>query len=116
MLDDSPDLAAHRVAFAPAQTFDLLGDVLAVETVVGDRHRAQHHRLMLGPGVKVVVVASSIRHGRHRLEVPPTTSADMRQSASFAASSCCNGPRAAPRGISPIGADNITWNLPRTTK
>ena len=67
MLDDSPDLAAHRVAFAPAQTFDLLGDVLAVEAIVGDRHRAQHHRLMLGPGKEVVLVTGSVGHGLHRL-------------------------------------------------
>ena len=67
MLDNPPDLAAHRVAVAPAQTLDLLGDVLAIETVVSNRHRAQHHRLMLRPGKEVVVVARSIRHGYHRL-------------------------------------------------
>ena len=64
MLDDPPDLAAHRVALALAQILDLLGDMLAVEAVVGNRQRAQHHRLMLSPGIKVVVVARSVRHRR----------------------------------------------------
>ena len=32
----------------------------AVEAIVGDRHRAQHHRLMLGPGKEVVLVAGSV--------------------------------------------------------
>ena len=67
MLDDAPDLAADRVALAPAQILDLLGNILAIETVVGDLHRAQHHRLMLRPGEEVVVVVRSIRHGGHRL-------------------------------------------------
>lgn len=64
MLDDAPNLAAHCVALAPPQILDLLGKVLTIEMVVGDGHRAQHHRLMLGPGVEVVVVKRCIRHGR----------------------------------------------------
>ena len=67
MLDDAPDLVAHRVTLTPAQGLDLLGEILTIEAVVGDCHRAQHHRLVLGPGVEIVVVARSIRH-RHRLK------------------------------------------------
>jgi hypothetical protein len=67
MLDDPPDLVAHRIPFAPAQALDLLGDIVAVETIVDDRHRAQHHRLMPGPGKKVILVAGSVGHGHHRL-------------------------------------------------
>src|SRR6516162_2442811 len=64
MLDDATDLAAHCVALALTQIFDLLGDVLAIEPVVGDAQRAQHLGLVLGPGVKIVFVAWSIRHYR----------------------------------------------------
>ena len=62
MFDDPADLAAHSVALALAQIFDLLGDVLAVEPIVGDRHRPQHLRLMLGPSIEVILVTWSVRH------------------------------------------------------
>jgi hypothetical protein len=64
MLDDAADLTANRIARAFAQIFDLLGDVFAIESVVGDGHRAQHLGLVLRPGVEIVVVAWSIRHRR----------------------------------------------------
>jgi len=47
MLDDAPDLAADGVSLAPSQGLDLLGDVVAVEAIIGDRHRAQQTR----PGI-----------------------------------------------------------------
>src|SRR5690348_12394885 len=62
MLDDATDLATDRVAFALAQILDLLGHVLAVEPVVGDRHCPQHLCLVLRPGVEIVLVTWSIRH------------------------------------------------------
>jgi hypothetical protein len=62
MLDDAADLAAHHIALASAQSLDLFGEVLAVEAVVRCRHRAQHRRLMLRPGVEIVVVVRSVRH------------------------------------------------------
>ncbi len=60
MLDDAADLATHSIALALAQILDLLGDMLAVEAVVGNRHRAQHLGLVLGPGIEIVVVARSV--------------------------------------------------------
>src|ERR1700756_3566972 len=113
MLDDASDLAAHRVAFAPAQILDLLGDVLAVETVVGDHHRAQHHRLMLRPGEEVVVVARSIRHVRQPLKSYPHHIRGAAQSASVGSAFC---ERAARRVISATGADSKSSRLPRMTK
>ena len=70
MHEDSLDLAAHGVALALAQILDLLGEVLAVEAVVGSRQGAQHLGLVLGPGVEIVVVirslwARSVRHFSH---------------------------------------------------
>src|SRR3954453_2296403 len=62
MLDYAPDLAADRVAFALAQIFDLLGDVLAIEPVVGDRHSPHNLGLVLRPGVEIILVAWSVRH------------------------------------------------------
>ncbi len=55
-------LAAHRVALALAQILDLLGDMLAVEAVVGRRHLAQHRRLVLGPGIEIIFVARPVGH------------------------------------------------------
>src|SRR5271166_1629957 len=70
MLDDPPDLAAYRITLAPPQILDLLGDMLAVETVIGNCHRAQHQRLVLRPGIEIIVVVRSIRHGRHYCALP----------------------------------------------
>src|SRR5215469_242918 len=60
MLDNAADLAADRVALALAQIFDLLGHVLAVEPVVRDGHGSHHLRLVLRPGIEVVLVAWSL--------------------------------------------------------
>src|SRR5947209_2470965 len=62
MLDDAADLAPNHVALALAQIFDFLGDVFAIEPVVGDRHSPHNLRLVLRPGVKIVLVAWSVRH------------------------------------------------------
>src|SRR5438045_1933417 len=62
MVDDASDLAADRVALALAQVLDLLGDALAIESVVRRRHRAQHLGLVLRPGVEIVLAARSVRH------------------------------------------------------
>jgi hypothetical protein len=50
------ELAADRGALASSQTLDRLGDVLTIEAVIGDRHRAQDRRLIEGPGVEILVV------------------------------------------------------------
>src|SRR5207248_8350395 len=62
MFDDAADLAADCVALALAQIFDLLGDVLAIEPVVRDRHGSQDLGLVLRPGVEIILVARSVRH------------------------------------------------------
>src|SRR5262249_26876684 len=67
LLENAAHLATHRVALAFAQILDLLGYVLAIEAGVGGWHRAQHRRLVLGPGVEIIVVTGSVGH-RRRLE------------------------------------------------
>ena len=67
MQENAPHLAAHGVALAIAQILDLLGEVLAVEAVVGSGQGAQHLGLVLRPGVEIVLViwsllARSVRH------------------------------------------------------
>ena len=51
-------LAAHGVTLALAQILDLLGEVLAVEAVVGRRQGAQHLGLVLRPGIEIVLVSA----------------------------------------------------------
>src|SRR6478672_863401 len=62
MLKDSDDLALHRIPFALAQILDLLRDVLPIEAVVAGTQATQHLSLVLGPGVKIIVVAGSVGH------------------------------------------------------
>src|SRR5437762_11064746 len=62
MLNDSDDLALHRIPFALAQILDLLRDVLPIEAVVAGAQAAQYLSLVLSPGVKIIVVAGSVGH------------------------------------------------------
>src|SRR5580704_1760950 len=69
MFDDAAHVAAYRVPLVFPQGLDLLGDILAVEAVVGDWHFAQYCCLVLGPGIEIVVVVGAllgraIGHGR----------------------------------------------------
>jgi len=121
MPDDASDLAAHRITLAPAQSLDLFGEVVAIETVVGDRHRAQHHRLMLGPGVEIVGVPRSIRHGRHRLcdcgqYSPPLWRSAAHQSAGVGSAFSVIAERAARRVASTSGRHSNSINAPRMKK
>ncbi len=63
MQENAPHLAADGVTIAPAQILDLLGEVLAVEAVVGGGQGAQHLGLVLRPGVEIIVVFRSIGLG-----------------------------------------------------
>jgi hypothetical protein len=56
VLDDVFDIALNRVKLGFAQILDLLGQMLDVEAVVALEVRAQRLRLLLGPGVEVLVV------------------------------------------------------------
>src|SRR6266567_4554282 len=60
MLEDPPNLAPYGVALVLAQILDLLGNVLAVESVVAGPHRTQHVGLVLRPGIEIVVVSGSV--------------------------------------------------------
>jgi hypothetical protein len=53
VLDDAADLAARRVALAFAQIRDLLGDVPAVEAVVGRGIARSTAALPRGPGREI---------------------------------------------------------------
>src|SRR4051794_13011399 len=62
MEQDATNLAAHGIALASPQAFDLLDQIVAVEAVVARAQGAQDLRLVLRPGVEIVLVTRSIRH------------------------------------------------------
>ena len=57
-------IALNRLKLGLAQVLDLLRQMLDIQTVVAPEMRAQGLRLLLGPGVEVLVVELG-RLGRH---------------------------------------------------
>src|SRR5258708_37049685 len=68
MLEDAPHLTAYHIPFALTQILDLLGNVLAIKAIVAGAQAAQHLRLVLRPGIEIVVVAGSVGHAVKTLE------------------------------------------------
>ena len=101
MLDDPADLATHSVALILAQILDLLGDILAVEPVVGAASSAaprpgtgSRHRNRRRSGVRRALASTLQNLARQHKQDRPAS-----QSARVGSIFCSAGIRAARRVI-----------------